>query len=221
MATKDEPHLRKIELLAEALDLPVFSVSYMFGKSGMKITPEGEFDTRDFVRILEQAVQLMGEERNTPPSLVKILNTVREMGETVESCQTWAEKQFTDIGFIVHREEESAFGCQLLLERPDDHKITRVPVHIALSVKETTGQVGFSVSGLQRKEISWYAFVSRPFGRMDLRARTEILKHQRCDRKKPDVAFLTFSPGAGKHCFEYTIGELRNRNAPWWRDREE
>lgn len=220
MTNPDEPRLRKIELLAEALDLPVFSVSHMFGKYGMAITPEGEYDTRDFVRMLEQAVQLMAEEKNTPPSLVKILNTVREMGDTVESCQDWAERQFTEAGFVVYREEVSPFHCQFLLARPDDHKVTRVPVHVALGVKETTGQVGFSVSGLQRKEVSWYAFVSRPFGRMDLRARTEILKHQRCDRKNPDVSFLTFSPGADKHCFEYTIGELRSRNAPWWRDRE-
>jgi hypothetical protein len=221
MAEKQEDgSLRKIELLADALDLPVFSVSHLFGKHGIPLTSSGEYNARDFVRMLEGVFRMAEEEKKTPPSLSKALWAIHEMGETVESGREWAEQQFRDAGFLVRREESSLHG-QICLERPDDHTVTRVLIYVALTVKQTTGQTGFTLSGINRRDISWYALISRPFGRMDLRQRPDIKKHQRGTRANTDVGVLTISPGDTKYSFENVLPELRRRNASWWKERDD
>ena len=212
--------LRKIELLADALDLPVFSVSHLFGKYGIPLTPSGEYAARDLVRILEGVFQMSEGEKKAPPGLSKVLWAVHAMGETVESVREWVEQQFRDAGFLVRREESSLHGL-ICLERPDDHMVTRVLIYVALTVKQTTGQTGFTLSGINRKDISWYALVSRPFGRMDLRQRTDIQKHQRGTRINTDVGVLTLSPGDLKYSFENVLPDLRRRNASWWKGRDD
>lgn len=138
-----------------------------------------------------------------------VLQTIGEMGATAGSCRTWAREHFKKAGLSV-TSGSGNITAPYVVVHPQTGLEYRIPVYATVTLKQSTGQVGFTVGGLDCSDFDWYAFVAQPFGRMYLRRRTEIVKGIRRRKAVRSRAYVSFSPGPEENLFENRITELLN-----------
>lgn len=205
-----------VRTLAETLDADPIWLGSVLGRV-MEITNKAEIDPAEVCAFLDKATRAASapsDLSSLPPGVVETLTTISEMGPDENSCREWLVRQFKKHGLEVIGRGGGASAPRFTLRRSDGKEMW-VVTHVALRPKEKTNQVGFTVSGLDLPELSWFVFISRPWGRAYLRLKKEILGVQRTTKKDLKTAFLTFSPGTEDHLLERRIEELITRDEFW------
>ncbi|HOX57849.1 MAG TPA: hypothetical protein PLC99_13260 [Verrucomicrobiota bacterium] len=186
----------KIKALAFALDANEAWVGALLTKLRVEVDPLGDFDSKAVRVALEQMIR-------TQPDSSLPNQVFAEMGPSEESCRQWLIEQFRQHGLQL---EGRAFrnGARMTLKRQDGSTL-RVMTYVALKAR-ASGQVGFSVNRLDDEGLDWVALVAKPFGKVYLRRRREILESFRGEIGR--TACLTFSAGSDANLLQYRIREL-------------
>lgn len=211
-----ETREKNVTTLADALDADPAWLGNVLARLKVDINDKGFYDPKAVRQALDSASRLVmaGDSSVLPPGITDTLLTITEMGADAESCLAWLKGQFIKHGLKVIGRGGMRNLVTFTLERADG-KHMKVSVHAALRLKEKTGQIGFSVSGFEYEDLTWFAFVARPWGRAYLRKREDIKKTIRSDKRDLKTAFLTFSPGVTDDLFDKRIGELIADDASW------
>lgn len=136
-----------------------------------------------------------------------LLQIIEDMGESTGSCRTWARDCFASSGLRVLSGTGNTADPYVVVH-PQTQAHYLIPVYATVTLKKSTGQVGFTVGGLDREDFEWYGFVAQPFGKMYLRKRLEIVEGVRRRKKVRDRAYISFSPGPEENLYENRIHEL-------------
>ena len=208
---------KNIKALSDALDAAPAWLGNVLARLKVDVDDTGFYDPQAVRQALDSASRMVmaaGDSSALSPEITNTLLTVTEMGADQEGCVAWLKKQFSEHGLKVIGRGGTRNLVTFTLERADGEQM-KVSVHAALRLKEKTGQVGFSVSGLEYDDLRWFAFVAKPWGRAYLRNRDDIKKTIRSDKRDLKTAFLTFSPGVNDDLFEKRIDELVGDDASW------
>lgn len=205
-----------VRALAEILETDPIWLGSVLGRV-MEITNKAEVDPAEVCAFLDKATRTASapsDLSSLPLGVVETLTTISEMGPDENSCREWLGRLFKKHDLEVTGRGGGASAPRFTLRRSDGKEMW-VVTHVALRPKEKTNQVGFTISGLDLPELSWFAFVSRPWGRCYLRRKDEILGTQRTTKKDLKTAFLTVSPGTEDYLFERRIEELITTDKYW------
>ncbi len=131
------------------------------------------------------------------------------MGETKGEVDSWVIRN------LLPRYSLKVHGCgaqgRLTIGHPDTEKEMRVRAFVSLKDRIGGKQAVFSFRGITEETIPWYIFVVKPWGKVFLRSRSELIEK----RGVKEVVSLTISRSNGLYYFENRIAELLRDKAAW------
>jgi len=172
--------------------------------NGFKISidTEGKFDLKEAQSALEKASKIV----SSTSMLDESKFIASEMGPTEETCRLFFISQLEQEGLRLEGRKLRR-GSLLRFVRPDDTDF-RILSYVALRPK-ANNQISFTVNHMDDPGLDWIAFIAKPFGRVFLRRRKEILERMRIKPgEKPKSANVTFSPNTTSDLLEHRVKEL-------------
>lgn len=192
-----------VEELAQALATTPVRMASILGRLGIEVDEDGRFDAAAALVAIESVSKV------SPLADVSKFLAAAEMGADEESCRRFLKANLELNGLAVVGRAKRR-GARMTVRRRDGSEFYLM-TYVAL-LEKANGQIGFTVNYMADPHLDWIALIAKPWGRMFLKRRTEILSSMRIQPgDEPKTANVTLSRSTATDLFEDRVAELLTR----------